>query len=287
VRHPLERVVQVDRGLGPAEEEHAVRSKQLPRVGENLLLGGGVEIDEDVAEKDHVHRRQRRPARGEIHLLEVDHATEVAADDPFEAVAREVLHQHRRGEAAVDLDLPVLPGARLREHLFVQVRREDADVPVEQLREVLAEQHRDAVGLLARRRGGRPDGESALLGPAREQLRKQDVAERVEGMPIAEERRLVGGHRLDHLALQRAVTRALEPSDELAQRSEPGLARDRRQARLDEVSLPVLEHDRGLLVHELPDVVELGARERHDAAPTAAPGAVRPIAARRVISMPS
>src|SRR5438270_43532 len=48
--HPLKSLVEVQSRFGPAEEQVAVRAEHLPYPGENLLLGGRVEINQHVAE---------------------------------------------------------------------------------------------------------------------------------------------------------------------------------------------------------------------------------------------
>jgi hypothetical protein len=94
-------------------------------------------------------------------------------------------------------------------------------------------------------------------------LERDMLLQHLEGRDVAEERRLVGGHRLDDLAAQRDV-RPLEHVDQLRQRIEAARFRDRQQPRLDQVLLAVLEHDPGLVEHEHSHVVEVLRSNRHE-----------------------
>src|SRR3546814_8487050 len=48
MRHPLERGIQVHRGLGSAEQQEALGPQLLADLAEDLLLGRNVEVDKDV-----------------------------------------------------------------------------------------------------------------------------------------------------------------------------------------------------------------------------------------------
>src|SRR4051812_38571941 len=82
-------------------------------------------------------------------------------------------------------------------------------------------------------------------------------------MDVAEERRLVGGHRLDDGAVQLAKPLGAQARDQVAQRGQALAAYDRRQARVDQVCLARLEDDRGALVDQLPDEIEVRVAALH------------------------
>jgi epoxyqueuosine reductase len=107
-----------------------------------------------------------------------------------------------RGHAAAHLQLAVHARGGADQHRLRQVRGEDADTPAGQQGEVLAQQQRDAVGLLPAGAGGGPDDERARGGPALDHLRQEDLPERLVGVDVAEERRLVGRHRLHDLGVE-------------------------------------------------------------------------------------
>ena len=130
----------------------------------------------------------------------------------------EVAHQHRRRQAAVDLELAersrlaaLEPSCSLR-----SVARILMFHGVGLLGEVVAEQHRERVRLLAARARRAPDVEplDRRHGP---RISSGRISSRsgLQRVHVAEERRLVGGHRLDDLGAQRSRRRrdqALRPA---------------------------------------------------------------------------
>ena len=91
---------------------------------------------------------------------------------------------------------------------------------------------------------------------ARGQQRRHDgVAEMLERNLVAEEERLVGGHRLDHLDRERLGVRALQLLHQLAQAGEAGPARDRQQPALDQILLVGRQHEAGALLQQLAEIV--------------------------------
>jgi hypothetical protein len=135
---------------------------------------------------------ERRPAIQKVQLLEGHHLSDLRSQLPVQAALLEVLDQHPRGEAAIDLELTERAAARSAEHGAVDVRRDNPHVPARELGKVLSDEHRDAERLLARRRGGAPDPQGAGRGPRRDELREHSVLECLERMYVAEERGLVG-----------------------------------------------------------------------------------------------
>ena len=61
-------------GLGGAEEEPAVGTHELADPAEDGLLGGQVEVDEDVAQVDHVERTHPGQRRGQVAQARRHHA---------------------------------------------------------------------------------------------------------------------------------------------------------------------------------------------------------------------
>src|SRR4051794_2881411 len=106
-------------------------------------------------------------------------------------------------------------------------------------------------------------------------------------MHVAEERRLVRRHRFDDERAQLIRNRAaLELSHEPGDVLDPRFARNRRQARFDEVRLALVEHDRRLAAHQLAHVAEvvLGQRQTRPPARDVARRAVARLLTLRTIS---
>ena len=106
-----------------------------------------------------------------------------------------------------------------------------------------------------------------------------------ERVHVAEERRLVGRHRLDDEVAQRSAGRASQLVDQPGDALGAALAHERQQAGLDQVLLAALQHDGGALPHHGADVLEVVRREAHDRDHPPAPTAVRPRATRRVMAL--
>ena len=92
------------------------------------------------------------------------------------------------------------------------------------------------------------------------EFRDHGLAERLERVQVAEERRLGGHHRLDDLLLQAIGERRAQQADQVADRVQLQLAHDRRQPGLDQVLLAVLQDDRAALAEQLADEVEVLVR---------------------------
>src|SRR6266540_2634155 len=226
-------------------------------------LGLDVEVDEHVAQQHQVHPRQRRPGRVQVERAELHRPAQAGHHPPVHALLGEVLDEHGGRQPAVDLELAVaaLPGAG--EHRGRQVGRQDADLPPGQLAEVLGQEHRQAVGLLAARAGGRPDVQATLAPAPLDQAGQDLLAQRLPERRVAEEQRLVGGDRLDHLGVQRAVAEAAELGDQVGHGAHALLAHQPGQPRLDQVLLAGLQHDGRLLPHQPAQVVELEGGHAH------------------------
>src|ERR1019366_3535757 len=113
-------------------------------------------------------------------------------------------------------------------------------------------------GLLAG--GGRraPDADALLARARGQQSRHDDGAEMLERDLVAEEERLVGGHRLDHFdGERRGGGGGFKLADQLAETGQSVLARDRQQAAFGEVLLLGRQHQAGALAQQLAQIVEI------------------------------
>src|ERR1051326_7718227 len=120
---------QRDQRFGVAEEEVAAVAEAVVEAGDDVFLRGVVEVDDDVAAEDDVEVAEERDARlvVEVHAAERDAVADVVADAPRAVgFAREVLVA-QRGARRAEGTLAILPAARLREDLLVDVARADLE----------------------------------------------------------------------------------------------------------------------------------------------------------------
>src|SRR5438093_7798433 len=288
-RQPLEGIIDVQGGFRRTEQEVSVGSEHVADAPQHLPLGRRVEIDHDVAHQDEVQDGKVRPRSHEALPLEPDHRTDPSVELPSHAEPVEVLDQEVGRQAAVDLDLPVQARPGPIEHRGGHIRPDDRDLTIVQFAEVLADQHRQAVGLLAAGATGRPDEERSRQALALDQVRQHVGAETLERSHVSEPGRLVGGQRVDDLLVQRGRLFLTEGCYEFGERTQAGAANERIQPGDGEVLLPGLEHDRGALTHQVLDVPEVLFGEHHGPTPTGRwSGAVaRPTSSRRSISAAS
>src|SRR3712207_4147222 len=106
---PLPGVVDAEGGLSGAEEEPTLGPHEGADPAEDRLLGRQVEVDEDVAQVDHVERAHPRQRSGQVALARRDHAPQRRGDLPLGARPGEVPDEHRRRQAPVDLELAEPP----------------------------------------------------------------------------------------------------------------------------------------------------------------------------------
>src|SRR5262249_46854802 len=85
-------ITEIERCLGAAQEQVAVRLEHAGQPAENGLFCFYVEIDHDIANEDQIHARQDGPGLGQIHFLEIDHATDRRLELPIGSVLVEILH---------------------------------------------------------------------------------------------------------------------------------------------------------------------------------------------------
>ena len=122
---------------------------------------------------------------------------------------------------------------------------------------VIAQHHRDAVGLLPARARRAPDVQRPLRASTRQQLGHHRVPQHPEHADIPEERRLVVRHRFCDPAVEIAEGHRPQVLDQLLERGKSLLARERLETRFDEIFLAGLEQQRRVFPHEVSDVVEL------------------------------
>ena len=80
-------------------------------------------------------------------------------------------------------------------------------------------------------------------------------SEMLERNLVAEEERLVGRHRLDHLDREPLGARVAQPLHEVAQTGETGPARDRQQPALDQILLVGRQNEARTLPQQLAQIV--------------------------------
>src|SRR3954468_22865616 len=263
---PLPGVVHPERRLCRTEEQPAVGTHEVTHPPEDRLLGGQVEVDEDVAQVDHVERAHPRQRRGQVALAGGHHPAQRRGDLPLGAGAGEVPDEHGGRQPAVDLELAETPGLRPLDHLPRQVGRGDGD-PAAGVGQRVLEQHGDRVRLLPAGAGGRPDLQALVRPALDEQGRQNRGGERGELVAVAEPRGLVRRQRLDDLPRAVGAGPGAHRLDVLRDVGDAHLPGDGQQPRLDEVLLARLQHDRALLVHERADPVETGGGEGHRGPP--------------------
>ena len=127
---------------------------------------------------------------------------------------------------------------------------------------MLVEQHGDAVGLLAGRAGRRPDGELPQHLSLRHELLDQRP-QRLKRALVAEERRLVGHHRIEHITLERRVEAPLHAIDERVEAGDRPLLDDRHQPGDHEILLRVVDHHAGLAAQQRPQKAKLLRADFH------------------------
>lgn len=177
---------------------------------QHVTLGRGIEVDQHVADEDHVEVPQRGKRLQQVLLAEGDGIAQCRHDLKAVRHLREVLHELLHGEAALDLELVVDPLLRACQRRRRVVGRHDLHLRPAQRGAHLVDDHGDGVGLLSRGTGRTPDADRTPLGPhAREQFGNELLLERQERGVVSEEERLPGRHRVaDRLRHLRGRSRA-------------------------------------------------------------------------------
>ena len=227
---------QSDHGLGGSENEIAVGGRNPAEPIEHIGLGRLVEIDQHVAAKDQIEHAERGEIRQQVELPELDHRAQFRRDLPHVSRLAEIFDQERDRQSALYLELAVDPGLRLAQNAAGKIGGNDLDTPAGQRVFKFLDRHGERIRLLPRRCGCRPDANVARCPPCGEQRRQDRGAEILEWRLVAEEKRLIGGHGLDHCHHQGFVA-ATQRRDKAAQAHQTGLACDRQQAAFDQILL--------------------------------------------------
>ncbi len=127
------------------------------RLGQDRLLGLDVEIDEHVAQENNVERRQHRPLLHQIEFAKVDQLAQVVPEFPLRALSCEVLYQEGSGQTAIHLELAVAASLGLGQDGGAKIGGDKFEIPRQQFREILRDDHHHAVRLLARGRRATPE----------------------------------------------------------------------------------------------------------------------------------
>jgi hypothetical protein len=165
------------------------------KAGQDAALRFGVEVHQGVTADDQVDARDRR-ILDEVVAAEDDRAPQLLVEREPTAFVGEVLAEQRPRDRGHGL-LRIAGGARLVERPIVDVGRVDLDALTKRFgAQRLGQQHRQRVGLLARRAACRPDADRTF---ARDQRRHDVVLQVFPGRPVAKERGDVDQHRVEQL----------------------------------------------------------------------------------------
>ena len=172
--------------LGFAEEEIAALPDGVLEARRDAALEVAVEVDEDVAAEEQVDVRQRRILRNVV-ASEDAPLPEVAPQAVHLPLADEVLVEELAGHVLQRLEA-VEGGARRHQGVLVDVGAVDLDV-VLALRagERLRNEHRERVGLLARRAARAPEAQAAGRGGLPDEVGQDALADDAPGVGVAEE----------------------------------------------------------------------------------------------------
>ena len=240
--------------FGSAQRQHAIGLQHPGEPLEDVDLGILIEIDQHVAAEDDVEHAEMGEVLQQIELTVLHHAADFGTDLPELAVLGEIFHQQPDRQSALHLELAEDAGLRFFQHRLRQVGGDDLGAPARQQGPGFLQAHRDRVRLLPG--GGRraPDAQGAAGGARLRQRRKHRLAQMVEWNLVAEEERLVGGHRLDHLRRQRLGV-ALHLGDEFGNSRQAGLARERQQPAFDQILLVGGQIEPGALFQKLTQIL--------------------------------
>src|SRR5690348_11559112 len=226
-----------DDGLGAAEEEDAALGHLAAHAVENVALGRELEIDEHVAAENDVEGSERGEVLQEVERPELDALAQGRLDAPALVFLVEVFGEHLNRQAALRFEMRVETAPRPVDHLGRDIGANQLHRPAGQTRALLLEDHGDGIGLLPARARGEPDAQRFSLGARFNEVRQNGFAERIEGARVTEEEGLVGRHRLDDLALQRAIEAASQHRPHRLDAPIPVTPRQRIETRFKQILL--------------------------------------------------
>ena len=151
------------------------------------LLQGRAQVDQQVPARDQVDVREGRVGR---HVLprEDAHLAEGLADPVPVLVAGEEAAEPLRRDLRLDADRVDTQASPPQRHDVAEVGGEDLDRrPGRPVLEILQQYHGQRVGLLAARAARHPHTDGDVGVATLEDLREDDVLERLEGLRVAEE----------------------------------------------------------------------------------------------------
>ena len=233
------------------------------KAGEEGAARGLIEVEHDVAQKDHVEgiggaiERQRSAA--EIGLTEIAELADLGLDGPVFADVVKVANDEARGQSSVDLDTMIAAGLGALDDFITDVGAFDGELPPRQHGEVLKQHHGHAVGLLTGGAGGAPKAEGAVRAARLNDLGKQFLAQEIEGAEVAEEAGLIDGHGLGDLALQRGIFLGTQLVHQFVEARHALVAQDFGKAGVEEVVPRGVEDILGHVENQLAEVAVLGA----------------------------
>src|SRR6266852_2733866 len=254
--------------FGVAEDETAALLQAPHETLEHALLGGPVEVDEDVPAKNQVEGRVDRPAvLDQVDAPEPHEPAKLGAN-PHEAglgpvTPQEVPPQHRAGNRAHVVDA-VDSGGGAAQHFRVDVRGKDAQAPSRRLGESVGERHGDRVGLLAAAAARAPDADDPLpfTGGSLQRFWHPLLGQIGEVARLTVELRLVRGHRVDEAGELLALGILLdEKAPVVPEGGEPEGAQARPQTRLEQRPLVRSQGDARAGDDQRAECLELRTRE--------------------------
>ena len=197
--------------------------------------------------------------RAEIGLAEVAHLADFGFDHPVLADMVEITDHEAGGQAAIDLDAVIEAGLGALDDLGADVGALDANVPAGEQGEMLAEEHGQAIGLLAGGAGGAPEAQGAAVAAGFDEFGQQLGAQQLEGAGVAEEAGFVDGHGLGDGALEGRVLAGAQVADEFIQAGHALVAQQLGEAGFEEVVARGIEHVLREAEDELAQIAVIGA----------------------------
>src|SRR6478672_5200875 len=189
--------------LGAAQHQEAVALGDAGDTLQHANLGGLIEIDQYIAAQHQIEAAEMAEVVEQIERQELHHAADLRRNLPSLANLGEILDQHQRRQTTLHLELAVDAALGLFQHLGGKIGRNDLDPPTTQILAHLLQRDGKRIRFLAGGGGGTPDANAPARGARSEQRRHDGLAEMVERYLVAEEKRFVRRHRLDHFNDQR------------------------------------------------------------------------------------